>query len=379
MPPTAFRPAVALLLVLTLMSGCVRGPRTPEPGGGPRPFPPPVQAAVDRGAKALLDRVHDTDGSWGGDDVKIASSHKSDYPVAISSLACLALMATRPDDPASLQARERALTFILDTIRDDGTMANTRDNTPKVHERNVWSQAFALLYLGRATQLGALPRARRAAVRAEMTAMVEALCRTQQKDGGWTYDKGPSESFTTATVLHGLLAAREAGISVEDAVLERSCKLLGRQSNPGQYVAYQGVPRKQRRDGRVRDSIGRSVQLQLVLLLAGRGTRADLETALDTFFQYRERFDKVRDLEEGCHQKPHGIGTFYCFYGYFYVAQALACLGGPVEEKYGPALTEHFLRLQKDDGHWLDSRDHCGESYGTAMALLILAGEHNAE
>ncbi len=209
-------------------------------------------------------------------------------------------------------------------------------------------------------------------ITSDVNAMVAALRKTQQKDGGWTYDKGPSESFTTATVLMGLIAARKAGIAVPARTIAAATALIKRQSNPGHYVAYQGVPKALDTRERVRDSIGRSVQLELALLQAGAGSAAGLRTAVETFFKYRLRMDKVRDLEKGCHQKPHRIGTFYCFYGYFYLAWAVEHLGGEVRQKYRPVLVSHFLSLQKPDGHWIDSKDHCGESYGTAMGLLVL-------
>ena len=44
-----------------------------------------------------------------------------------------------------------------------------------------------------------------------------------------------------------------------------------------------------------------------------------------------------------------------------------------------PVLIDHFLKLQKADGHWIDSKDHTGESYGTAMGLLVLSAPAWAE
>ena len=48
-------------------------------------------------------------------------------------------------------------------------------------------------------------------------------------------------------------------------------------------------------------------------------------------------------------------------------------LSGETRKTYRPVLENHFLKLQKNDGHWIDSKDHCGESYGTAMGLLVLS------
>jgi hypothetical protein len=331
-----------------------------------------VASAIERGNKALISRQHADDGSWGGDDVKVQSSHKSDYPVAISSLAYLALMATAPENKDALRARKQSLQFILDTI-DDGRMKNTRDNTPKVHERDVWSQGFSLFVLSRLLEKQELDSATTEEVRRRLTDMVAALTKTQQADGGWTYDRGPSESFLTSTVLIGLGAAREVGIEIPDSLIDKPRQLIERQSNPGHFVAYQGVPKELKTDGKVRDSTGRSVQLELALLETGKGSVKKLEKAVETYFKFRERVDKVRDLEEGCHQPPYRIGTFYCFYGHFYLAQALQVVGDDTRHQYFPVLQKHFVSLQKPDGHWIDSRDHCGESYGTAMGLLVLS------
>lgn len=356
------------LVVASVLMGLAGSVHADQPGT----LDPAVTKATERGVAALIKRQHVDDGSWGGDDVKVQSSHKSDYPVAISSLGYLALMSVAPDAPHSIESRSKALRFVLDTI-ENGKMKNTRDNTPKVHERNLWSQGFGLLVFGHILRSEKITEEVATEIRAKSDAMIRALAKTQQPDGGWTYDKGSSESFTTATILLGLLSARDSGIAVPDALILKPMVLIAQQSNPGHYVAYQGIPGKRDVKGKVRDSIGRSVQVELALLAGGSGSREKLKAAVQTFFQYRERLDKVRDLEKGCHQPPYRIGTFYCFYNYFYLAQALEVLGGDFRDKHYPVLRDHFLALQKPDGYWIDSRDHCGESYGTAMAMLILS------
>lgn len=367
------KPCILAVVLMLLSTGCTQhlAQRRQSQVLGER-LGTAAPASFEKGCAALVSRQHADDGSWGGDDVTVESSHKSDYPVAISSLAYLALMTVAPNDQEALRARQASLSFILDTI-EDGNMKNTRDNTPKVHERNVWSQGFSLFVLSRVLDSDDVAEASKATIRARIAEMVAALAKTQQKDGGWTYDKGVSESFLTSTLLIGLQATRTAGIPVPDALIDGPRQFISGQSNPGNYVAYQGLPKKLDESGKVRDSIGRSVQLELALIETGAGSIERLTQAIDTYFQFRDRVDRVRDLEKGCHQRPYMIGTFYCFFGYFYLAQALEVVGGETRDKYLPVLREHFLGLQKADGHWIDSRDHCGESYGTAMGLLILS------
>ena len=247
-----------------------------------------VGGSLARGAKALLQRQHADDGSWGGDDVKEQTSHKSDYPVAISSLAYLALLTVADDDPAAVQGRTNTLSFILKTIEDDGKMKNTRDNTPKIHERNVWSQGFSMFVFGRVLRTEKIATQMQKQIRAKMKDMVAALKITQQSDGGWTYDKGPSESFTTSTVLAGLVSLQKAKVAVPQIMIDRSKAFIKRQSNPGNYVAYQGVPKVLDSAAKIRDSAGRSVQLELTLLQAGDGSVERLAAAVETFFKYRQ-------------------------------------------------------------------------------------------
>jgi hypothetical protein len=363
-----------VILVLTVWAGGCAHQRVYERADRCNRLGETVVVALEKGGSALLVRQHKDDGSWGGDDVKVASSHKSDYPVAITSLSHLALLTALPEDRAALEARRKSLRFILDTIQKDGTVKNTRDNTPKVHERNVWSQGFSMYVLASLLRSGKVEPKMAAELRSSLTHMSEALAKTQQADGGWTYDKGPSESFLTSTILIGLIATRDAGIQIPENLIEHPRRFIAQQSNPGNYVSYQGLSKKRDTEGKVRDSIGRSTQLELALLAAGGGSRERLTASVEAFFKHRERFDKVRDRETGCHQSDvYGIGTFYIFFGYFYVAQALEVLGGETRATYLPVLRQHFLALQKVDGHWLDSRDHCGESYGTAMGMLILS------
>ena len=76
---------VVLICLVTLFAGCAHVPGTGNT------FTSRTAKSILKGTDALLARQHD-DGSWGGDEVINQDSHKSDYPVPISSLAYLALM-----------------------------------------------------------------------------------------------------------------------------------------------------------------------------------------------------------------------------------------------------------------------------------------------
>jgi hypothetical protein len=87
--PHLYKVTLLSISISLALAGCTHGSskiKIPSPTS----LEPGVGESLSRGVKALLLRQHADDGSWGGDDVKVQSSHKSDYPVAISSLAYLA-------------------------------------------------------------------------------------------------------------------------------------------------------------------------------------------------------------------------------------------------------------------------------------------------
>ena len=354
---------ICLVLTLCIASGGLIGA---EKDKTPRP-----EDILSNGCKALIQRQHD-DGSWGGDEVKNQDTHKSDYPVAISSLGYLALMSAAPDNVEATKAREKALEFILSTIKDDGKMKNTRDNTPKVHERNVWSQGFSLFVFSRLLNHKSVSAEFKKRIKAKSECMISALSKTQLRTGGWTYAQGLGDTMLTGTILMGIASIKKAGVHVPGKLLEKAIEFVKLYRAPGTYVSYSARSRPMRPRKEIGDSLCRSVLLELSLIEAGVGDKKKLTVAVETFMKHRKRLDDIRDREQGCHQPPYGIATFYCFYGYYYMAHALETVEDKVKEKFRPVLDKHFKDLQKPDGHWLDSKDHTGPSYGTAMGLLVL-------
>ena len=170
-----------------------------------------MASAIARGNKALIARQHADDGSWGGDDVKVQSSHKSDYPVAISSLAYLALMSTAPEGKEALSARKRSLEFILDTI-EDGNMKNTRDNTPKVHERNVWSQGFSLFALSRLLEKKEMDRVTTEKIRSRLSAWSPAGLRWARTAEARRGSRGAEGEMQPREIPHPPIAQIKLGV-----------------------------------------------------------------------------------------------------------------------------------------------------------------------
>ena len=58
------------------------------------------------------------------------------------------------------------------------------------------------------------------------------------------------------------------------------------------------------------------------------------------------------------------------FYGQYYAVQAMYLAGGQAWAKWWPAIREELIKSQLPDGTWRDQS--VGDTYGTAMALIIL-------
>ena len=59
------------------------------------------------------------------------------------------------------------------------------------------------------------------------------------------------------------------------------------------------------------------------------------------------------------------------FYSHLYYAQAKYQRGGKDWDKYYKAISQRLSSMQQGDGSWMG--DEVGTSYGTAIALTILA------
>jgi hypothetical protein len=74
-------------------------------------------------------------------------------------------------------------------------------------------------------------------------------------------------------------------------------------------------------------------------------------------------------IREAMPGQPTASKAHY-FYGQYYAVQAMYLAGGENWAKWWPAIREELTRAQQTNGSWEDRS--VGDSYGTAMALIIL-------
>lgn len=59
----------------------------------------------------------------------------------------------------------------------------------------------------------------------------------------------------------------------------------------------------------------------------------------------------------------------YYFYGHYYAVQAMYLAGGEWWAQWWPGIREELIRIQSEDGSWVDHQS--GNAYATAMALVV--------
>lgn len=339
-------PAVMLLLAGG-WGGPVRSaaqePGTVEPSEPPE-ITPAVRSAIQRGTRFLLS-TQNRDGSWrthGG---------TGGYPVAMTSLAGLALMAggSTPAQGPHAQNVSSALTFVLKSARRDGLIAQLEEESHCMH-----GHGFAMLFLAQCHGMEEDPR-RQAEVELALQRAIELTARSQSAAGGWLYtpDAGGDEGSVTVTQIQGLRACRNVGLAVPKRVIDRAMLYLERSANADGGIRYQVSD-----TGPSRPAI--TAAAVACYYNAGQYGHPRAARALEFVEQ---QLSPMRG------QSPRYFGHY--FYAHLYMSQVMYLAGHEHWQRYYPAMRQVLLTQQNsDDGSW--DGDHVGTTYGTAVALIIL-------
>ena len=290
--------------------------------------------AVQRGLAYLAGRQHD-DGSYGEGPYR--------GNVAVTAFVSRAMMAAGSKPGAGVYGGQltKSVDYLLRIAQPSGLIASKepRENGP------MYGHAFALGFLAECQQVSPRPE-----VREKMTKAVELTVKSQNQDGGWRYQPKPLDADLSVTVtqLSALLAARDAGIDVPAATIQRA-------------VAY--VKKSQNSDGGFRyliqggtSGFARSAAAVAVLFRAGCQEGPEVHKGLDYLLKF---------------PPSAGIGQpeLFYFYGHYYAAQAISHAGPQVWERWYPAVRDGLLAQQGHDGAWPDA---ASVDLGTAMVCLTL-------
>jgi len=324
-------------------------PRGTERARKPEEYPQVVERAVE-----YMLREQRKDGSWRN------VNGQFEFRNCITVIGLMSLMPW-PDHggPRNAEAKTRARKFI-----DQWT-----DARPTAEGMIIWDHMFSIfLYTrlaGETTDAAAkkecLKRARRG---------VRALEEVQRTAGTWSYvGMGPS-SFTTGGVLVALWEAKQAGLKIDQEVIDRGLEgLLKMKSEEGTYF-YSDQSSDDFDDGNVKGAAGRMAVCYFAEYLWGKCDLAKLKWALDAFLEHRGRLNKARKGVDW-HTLPHAIASYFFFYDYWFASMAMLKLPEEERGKYLAAIRNDLLEINEVDGSWVDTHLF-GKPYGTAMALMIL-------
>jgi len=274
------------------------------------------------------------------------------YPVAMSALACTALLANgnSPTRGRYSEQLQRGTDYLLKCAAANKSGLITgpgQDNGNSMH-----GHGFALMYLASVYGMETNPT-RRAAIKEAVIGGVSLTARGQSGAGGWSYAPGQGdEGSVTVTQVQALRAAQNGGIEVPKGTIENAIRYLERCSTPEGGICYSLGS-----GGEARLAI--SAAAVATLYNAGEFDSPLANRCLDFVWQ---RFEAIPGWSK------HGGHDYYT---HLYASQAFYMAGDQYWDKYFPTTRDQLLGMQNAaDGYW--DGDGIGRTYGTSIALIIL-------
>jgi hypothetical protein len=276
-------------------------------------------------------RWDDSHYNFGGDD------SLPNVWMAGTALAALALR-----EWGEPEAVKRAILRAEAYLKDESKIA--ADDTDEI----AWAHAYRLLYFAKTGDKEMMAR------------LVKKLADLQRRSGTWFHEY--ENPFVTASILHVLHEAKQAGADVPDAVIQRGAKALASTRDRKGIFAY-GFPG---RGGAIEGAAGRMPLCELALQLWGFSKKEMVQASLDESFKHHDLLERIRKYDD--HADAFQNGGFFFWYDQH--GRALAARASD-DARSLARQKEIVLSTQEIDGCWVDSHE-LGRSYGTAMALLTL-------
>jgi tetratricopeptide (TPR) repeat protein len=305
---------------------------------------------IARRAVAWLLKAQSSNGGW--TDARYAfwpsPEIQPNVHMAVTGLACTALLQWRELDPARIDAAlEKGEKFLLD----DSKLARGKNE-------ESYAEAYRLLYLSNR----AASAADKKKLVGRMDDIVATLASMQDQGGFWSHEY--PNPFVTASVLQVLQKAKRAGVTVPDAVFSRGSDALKKSRDDKGRQGYD-AGRKGSTDF---SSSGRNSMAEAALLEDKATDRKSFEAAMEQFWAFLERRENVRVCD---FHSDGELAGFFFFNNFYHTTEAAALLEGKArQEAYARGLA-HLVRIPEIDGSFIDSHE-MGKSYGTASALLSL-------
>ncbi len=312
-------------------TGVARGDEAPVTTAQSSELDDQTRAAIEKGL-AWLAGQQAKDGAYG------TQSHYGPH-VGITGLVGMAFLShgDTPNRGPYGATVNRALRFVLANGSESGLFAAETSHGP------MYGHGFATLFVAEVHGMTNDPAVREALRRA-----VRLIVNTQNAEGGWRYQPVRADADISVTIcqIMALRAARNSGVYVDKAVIERAVEYVRASQNPDggfRYMLSSGG-----------SAFARSAAGVAALQYAGIYGGEEIDRGL----HYVRRF-----------RPPNEQTVGHYFYGHYYAAQAMFLAGDRYWQDWWPAVRDELLSKQTPEGSW---RGQAGQEYGTAMALIIL-------
>ncbi|MDP1661894.1 MAG: hypothetical protein Q8L55_08250 [Phycisphaerales bacterium] len=294
---------------------------------------------------------------------------------SITALALLRIPGYETDD-ARKAAIAKAIAFVVKAPTHPLIQEETYDAG---YDVRGWAYTYILQFLIEAKTRDAIPAPLKADAEKTILYMINAINKTAiPKSGGWNYARGAgrnnpasTSTFMTPPTLLALFAAKAAGYTVDDKVIDDALNALERSRNTvTNEIVYSGEGGKNPKDN-TGGAAGRMTCAESALVLAGRGSLDNVRNSVNTFITRWEEFDKRRQMS-GTHVGPYGVAPYYFYFAHYSAAQAIELL--PEAER--PALREKCNKLlfsvRQEDGTWNDRVFKRSANFGTSFACMAM-------
>jgi hypothetical protein len=331
--------ALATAVLVSVVLGPAVSSQAQEQTGVAEAVSPRTRVAIAKALGFLKTQQH-KDGSFG-----------RSYQLANSALAGLAFLGNGNSykrGPYGDQVA-KVLQYILGTQDKWGYLD---DNHCRMH-----GHGYATLFL--AEIYGMLPREYQKRVQKALQKACTVIADSQTEEGGWGYLPSHAlgrsrylsdEGSVTVTVVQPLRAARNAGIRVPKAVIDKGIKYIQKCMGP-QGCRYTISSR----GGGTYDLTAGAVS---VLNAAGIYKSKALDMGLKIM---RKRIAGV--------DVPLRAARMF-WYGNMYATQAMWHAGGKDWESFYPKSFEYLLQTQQENGSW--GKSGYGAVFSTSIAVLML-------
>ncbi len=356
------------------------------------PVLPPIEAptadeirlAITRGTDFLLSDQN-PDGSWGSPDASrpfqiyapLPGAHHA-FQTATTSMCVSALLETKPNDSAAIQAVAAAEQWLKDHL---ARLKRATGDTIY----NVWGHTYAIQALVRLHQRPNISDEQKAEYKQLIKDQMEMLDRYESVDGGWGYydfryqarkPTSSSTSFVNAAVLVALKEAADIGVQPTKLTVDRAIAATLRQRKKdftylyGEYLKDMPM----RGINRPAGSLGRSQACNAALRMWGDEAITDNVMKNWLYRLYvRNGWLSIGRKRPIPHESWFQVAGYFYYFGHYYAAYEIDLLKPEDRAEYQSHLAKIILDLQELNGCWWDYPMYgYHRPYGTSFALMTL-------